>query len=137
MRTDSTRVGDDAISDVRHYIGERYGTQFLPPGPNIYKGKKDAQDAHEAVRPTSMAFSPDVVEKYLAEDEMKLYRLIWNRFVASQMMPALYDQTTIDVSTQGKKNGVEYIFRASGSVLKFDGFLKVYQEGKDQADEED
>src|SRR5450756_2102502 len=70
MRTDSTRVGDDAIIDVRHYIGERYGAGFLPPGPNIYKGKKDAQDAHEAVRPTSMAYSPEVVEKYLAEDEL-------------------------------------------------------------------
>jgi DNA topoisomerase-1 len=137
MRTDSTRISADAISDVRLYITERYGKDFVPESPNVYKSKKDAQDAHEAIRPTSMAFSPDVVEKYLAEDEMKLYRLIWNRFVASQMMPALYDQTTIDVSTQGKKNGVEYIFRATGSVLKFDGFLKVYQEGKDQADEED
>jgi len=136
MRTDSTRVGDDAIGDVRHYIGERYGAGFLPPGPNIYKGKKDAQDAHEAVRPTSMAYSPEVVEKYLAEDEMKLYRLVWNRFVASQMMPALFDQTTIDATAKGK-NGVEYTFRATGSVPKFDGYLKVYQEGKDQADEED
>jgi DNA topoisomerase-1 len=136
MRTDSTRVGDDAIGDVRHYIGERYGAEFLPPGPNIYKGKKDAQDAHEAVRPTSMAYSPEVVEKYLAEDEMKLYRLVWNRFVASQMMPALFDQTTIDATAKGKI-GVEYTFRATGSVPKFDGYLKVYQEGKDQADEED
>ncbi len=136
MRTDSTRVGDDAIIDVRHYIGERYGAGFLPPGPNIYKGKKDAQDAHEAVRPTSMAYSPEVVEKYLAEDEMKLYRLVWNRFVASQMMPALFDQTTIDATAKGKI-GVEYTFRATGSVPKFDGYLKVYQEGKDQADEED
>jgi DNA topoisomerase-1 len=136
MRTDSVRVGDDAISDVRQYIGERYGTQFVPPGPNIYKGKKDAQDAHEAVRPTSMAYSPEAVEKYLAEDEMKLYRLVWNRFVASQMMPALFDQTTIDVTARGK-DAVEYTFRATGSVPRFDGYLKVYQEGKDQADEED
>jgi DNA topoisomerase-1 len=136
MRTDSTRVGDDAIADTRQYIAERYGAEFLPPAPNIYKGKKDAQDAHEAVRPTSMAYAPEVVEKYLAEDEMKLYRLIWNRSVASQMMPALFDQTTIDVSARGN-NGVEYTFRATGSVPKFDGYLKVYQEGKDQADEED
>ncbi len=136
MRTDSTRVGDDAIADTRQYIAERYGPQFLPPGPNIYKGKKDAQDAHEAVRPTSMAYAPEVVEKYLAEDEMKLYRLIWNRSVASQMMPALFDQTTIDVTATGN-NGVEYTFRATGSVPKFDGYLKVYQEGKDQVDEED
>jgi len=137
MRTDSTRISADAIDDVRFYITERYGREFQPEAANIYKSKKDAQDAHEAIRPTSMAFSPEVVEKYLAEDEMKLYRLIWNRFVASQMMPALYDQTTIDVSAQGKKNGVEYVFRTTGSILKFDGFLKVYQEGKDQADEED
>src|SRR6476660_7110696 len=136
MRTDSTRISDDAIADVHAYIGERYGAPFLPAAPNVYKGKKDAQDAHEAVRPTSMAYSPEVVEKYLAEDEMKLYRLIWNRFVASQMMPALFDQTTIDVTAKGK-DGVEYTFRATGSVPKFDGFLKVYQEGKDQVDEED
>jgi len=136
MRTDSTRVSDDALRDVRHYIAERYGKEFLPDSPNVYRSKKDAQDAHEAIRPTSMAFTPDIVEKFLAEDEMKLYRLIWNRFVASQMMPALYDQTTIDVSAKGK-NGADNTFRATGSVLKFDGFLKVYQEGKDQADEED
>jgi DNA topoisomerase-1 len=136
MRTDSTRVSDDAVKDVRDYIAERYGKPFVPESPNIYKSKKGAQDAHEAIRPTSMAFSPEVVEKYLAEDEMKLYRLIWNRFVASQMMPALYDQTTIDVNANGK-DAAAYIFRATGSVLKFDGFLKVYQEGKDQVDEED
>jgi DNA topoisomerase I len=136
MRTDSTRISDDAIRDVRDLITERYGKEFLPASPNVYKSKKDAQDAHEAIRPTSMAFAPEVVEKHLAEDEMKLYRLIWNRFVACQMMPALYDQTTIDVSAKGK-NGVDYIFRATGSILKFEGFLKVYQEGKDQTDEED
>ena len=136
MRTDSTRISDDAIRDVRDLISERYGKEFLPNSANIYKSKKDAQDAHEAIRPTSMAFTPDIVEKYLAEDEMKLYRLIWNRFVASQMMPALYDQTTIDVSAKGK-NGVDYTFRATGSVLKFHGFLKVYEEGKDQTDEDD
>jgi DNA topoisomerase-1 len=136
MRTDSTRVSDDAVSDARFYIAERYGKEFLPDSPNIYKSKKAAQDAHEAIRPTSMAFAPEIVEKYLAEDEMKLYRLIWNRFVACQMMPALFDQTTIDVAAKGK-NGADYLFRATGSVLKFDGFLKAYQEGKDQADEED
>ena len=136
MRTDSTRVSDDAVSDARHYIAERYGREFLPDSPNIYKSKKAAQDAHEAIRPTSMAFAPEIVEKYLAEDEMKLYRLVWNRFVACQMMPALYDQTTIDVAAKGK-NGADYLFRATGSVLKFEGFLKAYQEGKDQADEED
>jgi DNA topoisomerase-1 len=136
MRTDSTRVSDDAVKDVRDFIGERYGREFLPDSANFYKSKKGAQDAHEAVRPTSMAYAPEVVDKYLQEDERKVYRLIWNRFVASQMMPALYDQTTIDVSAKGK-NGDDYLFRATGSVLKFEGFLKVYQEGKDQIDEED
>jgi len=136
MRTDSTRISDDAIRDVRHLILERYGKEFLPEAPNVYRSKKDAQDAHEAIRPTSMAFTPDLVEKYLAEDEMKLYRLIWNRFVACQMMPALFDQTTIDVAGKGK-NGLDYTFRATGSVRKFDGYLKVYEEGKDQVDEED
>src|SRR6201999_1518685 len=129
--TDSTRVSDDAVADARMYIGERYGKEFLPDSPNIYKSKKDAQDAHEAIRPTSMAYSPEVVEKYLAEDEMKLYRLIWNRFVACQMMPALYDQTTIDVNAPGR-NGVDYTFRATGSVLKFQGLLNGYEERKDQ-----
>ena len=136
MRTDSTRVSEDAIRDVRDFIGERYGREYLPDSANFYKSKKGAQDAHEAVRPTSMAYSPEVVDKYLQEDERKVYRLIWNRFVASQMMPALYDQTTIDVSAKGR-NGDDYLFRATGSVLKFEGFLKVYQEGKDQVDEED
>jgi DNA topoisomerase I len=136
MRTDSTRVSDDALKDARDYIRERYGKEFLPESANTYKSKKDAQDAHEAIRPTSLAYTPAEVEKYLAEDEMKLYRLIWNRFVASQMMPALFDQTTIDVVAKGN-NGIDYVFRATGSVLKFEGFLKIYQEGKDQSDEED
>jgi DNA topoisomerase I len=136
MRTDSTRVSEDALADARLYVTERYGREFLPEAANIYRSKKEAQDAHEAIRPTSMAFSPEVVEKYLAEDELKLYRLIWNRFVASQMMPAVFDQTTIDVNAPGK-DGKDYLFRSTGSVLKFEGFLKVYQESKDQADEED
>ena len=136
MRTDSTRVSEEALREVREYISERYGKPFLPEAANVYKSKKEAQDAHEAIRPTSMAYTPEIVEKHLAEDEMKLYRLIWNRFVASQMMPALYDQTTIDVSARGK-NGLDYLFRATGSVLKFEGFLKIYQEGKDQSDEDD
>ena len=136
MRTDSTRVSDDALKDARDYITERYGKEFLPESANIYRSKKDAQDAHEAIRPTSLAYTPEQVEKHLAEDEMKLYRLVWNRFVASQMMPALFDQTTIDIAAKGK-NGLDYLFRATGSVLKFEGFLKIYQEGKDQTDEED
>jgi DNA topoisomerase-1 len=136
MRTDSTRVSEDALTEVRTMVAERYGKEYLPGTANIYKSKKDAQDAHEAVRPSSVLRTPESVEAYLAEDELKLYRLIWMRFVASQMMPAVFDQTTIDVNARGKSN-VEYLFRATGSVPKFDGFLKVYQEGKDVIDEDD
>src|SRR5579872_4362266 len=137
MRTDSTRISDDALKDVRDFIaGDRFGPAYLPPAPNIYKSKKDAQDAHEAIRPTAVIHTPEAVAQYLKEDELKLYRLIWMRFVASQMMPAVFDQTTIDV-VAAAKNKAEYMFRATGSVPKFDGFLKVYEEGKDQKDDED
>jgi DNA topoisomerase-1 len=136
MRTDSTRVSEDALTEVRGFVTERFGENFLPKTPNIYKTKKDAQDAHEAIRPTSVLHTPEAVEKYLAEDELKLYRLIWMRFIASQMNAALFDQTTIDINATGKSK-VPYIFRATGSVLKFEGFLKVYEEGKDQKDEDD
>ena len=136
MRTDSTRVSNDALAEVRGLIGKRFGENYLPKQAIMYRGKKGAQDAHEAIRPTSAMRSPDEVVKYLAEDEFKLYRLIWRRFVASQMMPALFDQTTIDVIATGKDSS-DYIFRATGSVPKFDGFLAVYEEGKDQQDEED
>jgi DNA topoisomerase-1 len=136
MRTDSTRVSEDALAEVRGFVSEKYGANYLPSAANVYKTKKDAQDAHEAIRPTSVLRTPESLEKYLAEDELKLYRLIWIRFVASQMMPALFDQTTIDVASKGK-SGVDYVFRATGSVQKFDGFLRVYEEGKDAKDEED
>ena len=136
MRTDSVRVSNDALDEVRAMITDRWGAEYRPAAPNVYKGKKDAQDAHEAVRPTSAMRTPESVEKFLAEDELKLYRLIWMRFVASQMTPAVFDQTTIDVDAKGK-DGAAYLFRATGSVPKFDGFLKVYQEGKDEKDEDD
>ena len=136
MRTDSTRVGGEALSEVRSLIAERFGAQYLPEWPNFYRGKKGAQDAHEAIRPTSALNTPESVAQYLAEDELKLYRLIWMRFVASQMTPAVFDQTTIDVAAKGR-DGASYLFRATGSVPRFDGFLAVYQEGKDQPDEED
>jgi DNA topoisomerase-1 len=136
MRSDSTRVSPEALAEARTFIQDRYGANYLPPQPNIYKGKKDAQDAHEAIRPSSVLRTPDEVAKYLQDDELKLYKLIWMRFVASQMMPAVFDQTTIDVSTKGS-SGADYIFRATGSVPKFDGFLAVYEEGKDVKDEDD
>jgi DNA topoisomerase-1 len=136
MRTDSTRVSDDAIAEVRGFITERYGEGFIPATPNVYKTKKDAQDAHEAIRPTSVLHTPESLASFLAEDELKLYRLIWMRFIASQMNPALLDQTTIDINATGKSKAA-HVFRATGSVLKFEGFLKVYEEGKDVKDDED
>ncbi len=136
MRTDSTRIGNEALDEVRAMIAERYGPDYRPATPNVYKSKKDAQDAHEAIRPTSALRTPESVAPFLQEDELKLYQLIWKRFVASQMTPAVYDQTTIDVDAKGK-DGAAYLFRATGSVEKFDGFRKVYEEGKDQKDEDD
>src|SRR5579863_7318748 len=136
MRTDSTRVSPDALDEVRGLIKDRYGAPFVPESPNVYKSKKDAQDAHEAIRPSSPRRTPDDLAPYLQEDELKLYRLIWMRFVASQMMPAVFDQTTIDVAAKGK-DGATYMFRATGSVPKFKGFLEVYEEGKDQKDSDD
>src|SRR5260370_210373 len=136
MRTDSTRVSDDALDEVAGLINARFGPQFCPAAHKIYKGKKDAQDAHEAIRPTAAPRAPEEIAQFLQEDELKLYRLIWMRFVASQMLPAIFDQTTIDVAANGK-DGATYMFRATGSVPKFKGFLEVYEEGKDQKDEED
>jgi DNA topoisomerase I len=135
MRTDSTRVSNDAIAEVRELIAKEYGPDFRPESPNFFKSKKDTQDAHEAIRPTSAARHPESVWKYLQEDEFKVYKLIWQRFVASQMNPAVFDQTTVDIDANSA--GVNYRFRVTGSVLKFEGFLKVYQESKDSKDEED
>ena len=135
MRTDSTRVSNDALTEVREHIGKEFGAPYLPASPNLYKSKKDAQEAHEAVRPTSVLRAPDDIKKYLQEDEFKVYKLIYQRFLASQMMPAVFDQTTVDIDAQ---NGADkFWFRVTGSVMKFDGFLKVYEESKDVKDEED
>jgi DNA topoisomerase-1 len=131
MRTDSTRVSDTALAEAREFIGVQYGPAYLPEKAIHYRSKKDAQDAHEAIRPTDVARTPDAVAKYLDKDALKLYRLIWQRFVASQMNPALFDQTTIDIEAG------RFLFRATGSVLKFDGFLKVYEEGRDEKAEDD
>lgn len=125
MRTDSIRVSEGALGEVRDYISGSYGPQYVPEKAIYYKGKKDAQDAHEAIRPTDVNRTPESLSGYLTSDELKLYRLIWQRFVASQMMPAIFDQTTIDIAAG------RFTFRATGSVQKFDGFLKVYQEGRD------
>jgi DNA topoisomerase-1 len=126
MRTDSTRVSDDALEMVRSYVSDVYGGPYLPEKPVIYKSKKGAQDAHEAIRPTFVGRRPDDLKAYLSDDEMRLYRLIWTRFVASQMNPAVYDQTTVEISAK------DYMFRASGRIMKFDGFLAVYEESSDE-----
>jgi len=123
MRTDSTRLSNDAVAQVRSMIGDRYGAEYLPEEPIVYKTKKSAQDAHEAIRPTSMEYPPERVKAFLdAQDRdfFRLYELIWNRFVACQMKPAVYDQTSADIEA-GRA-----LFRASGSTLKFPGYLKVY-----------
>src|SRR5215467_1237019 len=125
MRTDSTRISDDAMQMVRSYISDVYGGPYLPEKPVFYKSKKDAQDAHEAIRPTFVGRTPDDLKPFLSDDEFKLYRLIWTRFVASQMNPAVYDQTTVEISAK------DYLFRANGRIMKFDGFLKVYEESAD------
>jgi len=135
MRTDSVRVSNDALNELREMVASNYGAEYLPETPNVYKSKKEAQEAHEAIRPTSALRHPDSVKQYLKEDEYKVYKLIWQRFVASQMNPAVFDQTSIDI--EAKSGGTSYMFRVTGSVLKFDGFLKVYEESKDAKDEED
>jgi DNA topoisomerase-1 len=131
MRTDSVHVSNDALAEVRELIPERFGSNYLPEKPNYYKSKKDAQEAHEAVRPTDVMRAPEDVRKYLEDDVFKLYQLIWQRFVASQMLPAIFDQTSIDISAG------DYTFRATGSVQKFDGYLRVYQMPVAGADRED
>ena len=135
MRTDSVRVSNDALAEARQFIGSEYGNQYLPEKANFYKSKKDTQDAHEAIRPSSVAHDPESIKRYLQEDEYKVYRLIWQRFVASQMMPAVFDQTSVDI--EAKSGSESFTFRVTGSVLKFDGFLKVYEESKEGKDEED
>jgi DNA topoisomerase I len=132
MRTDSVRVSSDALGQVRELIGATFGADFRPEKPNFYKSKKEAQEAHEAVRPTDVTRTPADVRKYLSDDLFKLYQLIWQRFVASQMVPAVFDQTTIDIAA------ADYTFRATGSVKKFDGYLAVYQaEVEEEGDDEE
>jgi len=143
MRTDSTRVSDDALKEVREFIVQRYGTHSLPEAANVFKTKKSAQDAHEAIRPTSTKYDPETVRRMIeqsggggrdpreTEDLVKLYALIWNRFVACQMVPAVFDQTTIEI----KAGRVD--LRASGQIMRSPGFLEVYREiVEDVADED-
>ncbi len=129
MRTDSVRVADQALTDVRAFIGDTFGAPYVPSEPNRFKVKSSAQDAHEAIRPTFMQYSPDAVRAHLTPDQYYLYRLIWNRFVASQMTPATFDDTTVDITA------ADYLFRAKGSVPKFAGWLAVYDNTTTEAEE--
>ncbi len=124
MRSDSTRVSADALENVRGFIDQNYGDKYLPKKAKNYQTKKDSQDAHEAIRPTDTNRTPESLKKFLSPEALKLYTLIWQRFVASQMTAALFDRTTIDI-----KAG-RFGFRSTGSVQKFDGFLKVYEEAR-------
>ena len=138
MRTDSTNISELAQAEARQFIGERYGEKFLPAEPPKYVTKsKGAQEAHEAVRPTSVLRQPDLIKEFLNRDQFRLYQLIWQRFVASQMEAAVFDTLSVDVTGKGAVS--EYLLRASGSSVKFVGFLVVYEEAKDEdkAAEED
>lgn len=133
MRTDSTRIADEALEAAREYILVNYGKEYLPGSARRFKVKKSAQDAHEAIRPTSMKREPKRIRRYLTTEQFKLYELIWNRFVASQMSPAKLEQTTIEITA-----GDRYLFRTTGTVVLFRGFLQVYEEVKeDESDKEE
>src|SRR5262245_11382280 len=129
MRTDSVRVADQALDEVRTHIRSQFGEPYVPEQPNRYRVKATAQDAHEAIRPTSMQYHPDAVRPHLTPDQYYLYRLIWNRFVGSQMTPAVFDDTTVDITA------ADYLFRAKGSVPKFAGWLAVYGQATSEAEE--
>ncbi|MCY3625363.1 MAG: type I DNA topoisomerase [Candidatus Dadabacteria bacterium] len=131
MRTDSVRASDNAVAEARGFISENYGGDYVPRRPNTFKVKKSAQDAHECIRPTFPSRRPEDLRKFLTEDQYKLYSLIWKRFIASQMSPAVYDQTRVDI-TAG-----EAVFRATGNVMKFPGFTAAYEEATEKEETSD
>ncbi|HEX2671527.1 MAG TPA: type I DNA topoisomerase, partial [Polyangiaceae bacterium] len=133
MRTDSVRISPDAILELREYIKTTFGEKHLPAKENVFKSRKDAQEAHEAIRPTSLEYTPESVQKHLTDEQYKLYKLIWDRFVASQMSQAVYDQTGVDIEAvpaRPKAAHKSLMLRASGKVLKFSGWLEQYQAAK-------
>ena len=130
MRTDSVRVSDDAIAEVREQIGQLHGADYVPEEPNAYKTKSSAQDAHEAIRPTSVALHPDKIKHLLSQDQSRVYELIWKRFVASQMKPQILSITTVNIDAG------PYVLRATGNIVKFDGFTVLYSESKDEDDDD-
>ena len=150
MRTDSTNISASAGKEAWAFIKEKFGDEYLPPTPRIYSKKvAGAQEAHEAIRPTSTFREPNSIREHLDADQFKLYDLIWKRFVASQMASAIFDTTAVDISADERRKTKDehsssvlrppsdFLFRANGSILKFPGFLAVYREGKDDADEDD
>ncbi|MDH4252235.1 MAG: type I DNA topoisomerase [Nitrospira sp.] len=130
MRTDSPRISNEAMADAREVIQSRFGANYLPGTPNVYKTSKAAQEAHEAIRPTSASRDPESIRQYLDHDQYNLYKLIWNRFIASQMVPAILDVTRIDSTPVSTKE--RYVFRSTGTVVKFPGHTIVYMEGVDK-----
>jgi DNA topoisomerase-1 len=150
MRTDSTNVAESAQKETWAYVKQKFGDEYLPPTPRVYKKKvAGAQEAHEAIRPTSISREPESIRQFLDADQFKLYALIWKRFVASQMASAIFDTTAVDIAAQSPMTVAkfatanpiaqlpDYLFRANGSILKFRGFLAVYKEGKDETDDKD
>jgi DNA topoisomerase I len=135
MRTDSTRVAGSAAGEARDMVRGTFGDRYLPDSPRLWGGKqqKGAQEAHEAIRPTSALRRPDQLRKSLDRDQLRLYELIWLRFVAGQMTPAVYDTTTADFDLQAE-NGTRYLFRSTGSIMVFDGFTRLYQEAREEGD---
>ncbi|WP_455241671.1 type I DNA topoisomerase [Petrachloros mirabilis] len=130
MRTDSPRISQEAMADARQVIQERFGAEYLPATPNVYKTSKAAQEAHEAIRPTSAGRDPESIRQYLEPDQYNLYKLIWNRFIASQMVPAILDVTRVETTPLETK--AKYLFRSSGTIVKFPGHTIVYMEGIDK-----
>lgn len=129
MRTDSLRISNDALEEAKEYIGTRWGEKYLPKKPRVFKSKSNAQDGHEAIRPTMIGLSPDRIKSNLTSDQYKLYKLIWDRFLASQMAECIHKTTQADIEANG------YLFKASGYRVDFDGFTVLYVEGKDTAEE--
>lgn len=137
MRTDSTRVAESAAQAGHAFVAEKFGARYAAPGrPRLWGGSKQkgAQEAHEAIRPTDPTRAPDSLKRYLDRDQLRLYELIWMRFIAGQMAPAIYDTTTVDFDLTGRSTGTPYLFRATGSIVKFDGFTRLYQEAREEGD---
>ncbi len=131
MRTDSLRISEEAIAAAKNFIVGRYGQQYYPAkGANHYKAKANAQDAHEAIRPSNVNWTPEMLKKDLTGEQYRLYRLVWSRFVACQMANAVYDSVSVEIDAAG------HSFRTSSSSLKFAGYTAVYEEGKDDDKEE-